>query len=101
MTSPLEIDRLETELIELVLLGGSVSGYQERFNELRNELLLNRLPAEKKHAWQAAYLELVAARHRLDLVAAELGVADLNLAPWKREIQWTVTHWMPLPEPPK
>jgi hypothetical protein len=77
----------EKELLALVLAGQSVSDYTTRFNELRTAVLVERLPKASKTEWQAAYRMSRLARVNLDQVTTDLGLKDLNLAPWKKEIE--------------
>jgi len=76
----------EKKLMDLVLSGQSISDYTTRFNELRNAVLFERLPPEKKAVWQEAYRQLRLARINLDQVSVDLGVSNLTLTPWKKEV---------------
>lgn len=76
----------EKELLEFVVAGQSVPEYTTRLNELRAAVLVERLPEPKKLAWQAAYRAARLARINLDQVTTDLGLHNLSLAPWKREV---------------
>lgn len=80
----------EKALLALVLAGHSISDYTTRFNELRMAVLVERLPDSVKIEWQAAYRTARLARINLDQVGTDLGVNDLNLAPWKKEVDGEV-----------
>lgn len=77
----------EKALLEIALAGTHATDYTARFNEARMAVLLERLPEEKKVAWQDVYRRLRAVRLDLDQATVDLGLQDTNLIPWKKEVE--------------
>ena len=76
----------ERALVEFVLLGGTVSNYTERLNELRGDVLRERVPDWKRVSWIASYKTYKLAQQRWYTEQAALDLPEgINLIEWRDE----------------